>query len=144
MGSSRPGVSITTNSATGYDLSVHDEHDTWGANEPGGNTIPDWTGTSATPTAWAAGTAGYVGLTMLAETGPGTKDAKWGTGTTATDFVNNRYAGLDASVDTLVHERLGSSAGTDTVTVSWRADVAATQRAGAYDATLTWTALGVP
>lgn len=138
-------ISVSTNSPGGYQLLVRDESDAWALDAAGGATIPDWTGTSATPTVWAAGTSGGFGMSVLAVTGPGAKDtARWGTGSTATDYTNNRYAGLKATIDTLAHQRTSFSAGTDTVTVGWRANVGATQLAASYDATTSWTAIALP
>jgi hypothetical protein len=137
--------SVSPNSPGGYQLLVRDESDGWGFDSVGGATIPDWTGTSAAPSAWAANLGGGFGMTVLGVTGPGAKDtARWGTGSTPTDFANNRYAGLKATSDVLAHQRTSFSAGTDTVTVGWRVDVTSGQAATTYDATTNWTAVALP
>jgi hypothetical protein len=139
-------LTITTDSSGGYQLTARDESDAWGSDATsGGGLIADWTGTSAAPTAWATGVAGGMGMTVLSVSSPAAKDtARWGTGTLATDFTNNRYAGLKASTDTYAHTRASYAAAADTVTVGWRIDVPATQLAGTYDATVTWTATALP
>lgn len=137
-------LTVTTDSSGGYRLTARDESDLWGSDAPTGGTIPDWSGSSATPTAWPIATPGGMGMTVLQVTSPAPKDTRWGTGTTANDFANNRYAGLEASTDTLVHERLSFSSPSDTVTVGWRIDVPTGQADGLYDAAITWTAIALP
>ncbi|MCW2921518.1 MAG: hypothetical protein JWL76_1392 [Thermoleophilia bacterium] len=137
-------VTVTTDSPGGYQLVARDESDTWGADSAGGATVPDWTGTAAVPTTWTAGTSGGFGMTVLGATGPAAKHARWGTGTLPTDFVTNRYAGLDQTVDGPVHTRTSLSLPADTVTVGWRVNVGAGQAAGSYGATVVWTATALP
>ena len=137
-------VSVTADSPGGYRLVARDESDAWGADTPGGDTLVDWTGTAAAPTQWNPGVAGGFGITMLAATGLGAKDARWGTGTQATDLALNRYAGLDATVDGAIHQRTSFAAGTDTVTLGWRVNVPTTQPPGDYEATIAFTAIPLP
>jgi hypothetical protein len=84
-------------------------------------------------------------MTVVSVTSAAAKDtARWGTGSTATDYVNNRYAGLKATSDTLAHQRTSLSGATDTVTVGWRMHVPSTQPVASYDATISWTAVALP
>jgi hypothetical protein len=156
LGSGLPGddhtatsvVTITTDNASGYALAATDPSDTAGMDrDGGGDTFDDYTGTNATPTAWAAGTSGtngMFGMTVLAVTGATTtKLAKWGSGTLPTDFTNNLYAGL-RTTDTILHTRTSYFAPADTVTVGWRANPSATTQAGPYTAAVTFTATANP
>jgi hypothetical protein len=138
-------ITVNTNSPGGYQLFARDESDAWGADSATTPTIADWTGTSASPTVWASGVAGGMGMTVLSVTSPAAKDtARWGTGSTATDYVNNRYAGLKATTDTLAHQRTSFSAADDTVTVGWRMHAPTSQAVTSYDATISWTAVALP
>ena len=145
-------VTISTTSSSGYALTSTDASDTGAATctvgSCAGAWIPDWTGTGATPTTWAAGTtggAGHFGLTVLAVTGQTTtKLAKWGTGSTATDYVNNKYAGLRTTPSTL-HVTTGFNAGNDTVTTAYRAIAAPSGTlAGSYSAAISYAAVANP
>jgi hypothetical protein len=144
-------VSVTTSNSNGYNLTASDTSDTTGMQIlPAGDTLPDWTGTMATPTTWAASTSGYFGLTVLCvNSGPpcvgvGAKDtAKWGTGTADNDFVNNKYAALKTTPGT-IHNRATYSAATDTVTVGYRANFSSAESAGTYTTTVTYTGTANP
>lgn len=140
-------VTVTTNNATGYQLSATDQDDAWGVRKDASNSVPDWTGPGAAPTAWAAGTSGGFGISVLGATGGApTRLAKWGTGTntSATDFTNNLWAGLDLTSSTLLHERLTERTAADTVTVAYRGNVAASQQGGTYTGSITYTAVANP
>jgi uncharacterized delta-60 repeat protein len=134
-------IDVTTNNATGYSLGVTDTSNAWGLNRtPAGGTVDDWTGTSATPTTWAAATPGpngYFGLTVLsADAG---RLAKWGAGsTTESDFTNNLYLGLLTSSSVL--QTTAAPATNDTTTVAYRAAAASGTPAGSYSSTITYTA----
>lgn len=136
-------VTVSTNNAYGYTLEVRDGSDADGLTGAS-DTFVDWTGTDAAPSAWASGVSGadgYFGMTVLTVSGFTTsKLAKWGTGTTATDFTNNRYAGMKASSGVIVHTTAGYSSGTDTVTVAYRGNASATTLGGNYASVLTFTA----
>ncbi|MCW2921088.1 MAG: uncharacterized protein JWL76_962, partial [Thermoleophilia bacterium] len=140
-------VQVQTSSLNGYNLGVHD---TTGATGPactgggcGAATVPDWTGTVATPTLWTAGTSGGAGLTVLDATGG--RLAKWGTGTgtAATDFVANNFAGLTGTA-ALAHQRTTYSTGVDTVTFGYRMNVPGSTLGGSYETTVTYTATANP
>jgi len=144
-------ATITTSNATGYTLTATDVSDTAGpVCSVGGCTglnIPDWTGTDAAPTTWTVGTTGaggYFGLTVLGVTGgTSVKLPKWGTGTLATDFVLNKYAGMRTTTTT-VHARNTFYAPADTVTIAYRTIASGTTIAGVYNEVITYTALANP
>lgn len=141
-------VTITTTDVDGYTLTATDESDTWGTDCTCGGQIPDWTGSDTTPTTWAAGTAGYFGLTVRDTTGSvDDRLAKWGsansTGWPETDFTNNLFAGLDSIATTTLHQTAAATAG-DTITTSFRTNPAAGTPAGSYAATITYTVTANP
>lgn len=132
-------VSVTTNAANGYTLSLHD-----GVASPnssmlhtdGTTHITDYAGTIATPTAW---TGTGVGITLfVADT---TKEAKWGTGTTYND-ANNKYAGIPETA-TVAHTATGFHSGADTSSWAFKIDVPNTQKTGAYSGDVSFSATAV-
>ena len=142
-------VQVDTNNASGYSLSG-----AWGTDPiervATGEPVPDFAPTAPDPTSpWAAGAALGFGVTVLgADTGgvPHPRLARWGTGTdtAATDFTNNRYAGLAVGSPLLLHRRSAFDLGVDTVDVAVRANVPASQRGGSYAADLVVTAVANP
>jgi hypothetical protein len=137
-------ITVETTNSGGYQLTATDPNDSWGATA-GGATIPDWTGTGAVPSTWAAGASGYVGASIISATGG--RLAKWGTAGSwpATDYVNNRFAGLKATTPALLHERLSATTGAgDEVRLALRANPPAAQAPGAYVATVTLTTVAIP
>jgi hypothetical protein len=131
-------VTISSLNETGYTLSATDASDTVGLT--GASNIPDWTGTNATPTTWPIGTGGYFGLSVLSVSGTTTtKDPKWGTGSTANDFTNNKYAGLRNSTAVTLHNRPDFSTLDDVITFGYRVSSSASTPAGAYSSTVTIT-----
>jgi uncharacterized delta-60 repeat protein len=151
FGSALPGtdavlsttLTIATANATGYTLTATDDSDTAGMLCSCGGAVADWTGTNATPTVWAAGTAGGIGVTIRDATGG--RLAKWGTGTgtAATDYVNNKYAGLKQGTSTTLHTRASAAAG-DSVIATYRENVSTTTLAGSYTGTIVYTAVANP
>lgn len=142
-------ITVTTNATHGYTLLATDGSDANGGGLlPGfATTIPDWTGTNATPTAWAAGangTTGYVGVCVTGVTGPAARLAKWGSGTTAFDYVNNRYAGLKLGSSTTLHTRPTLSVAPEDVTLSVRLGVGTAVPSGTFQDTITVVALANP
>ncbi|MCW2925704.1 MAG: Transcriptional regulator [Thermoleophilia bacterium] len=138
-------VQVTTDSASGYQLLARDESDAWGLERVGGGpNIPDRQDGSVAPAPWATGAAGFFGVTVRDATGG--RLAKWGPGTgwPETDVTNNRYTALEATSDVLLHERTTYGTATDSVVVTWRADAALNQPAGAYDGVMTMTAVASP
>ena len=133
----------TTGATTGYTVTANDGNDAVGMTS-GVNTILDWSGTDLAPSVWASGNAGF-GVTVLHATGG--RLAKWGPGTntSATDFVNNKYAGLKGSSEVTLSNRTGVGVVTnDTAVISFRAQPSASQVAGVYTTTVTYTATAYP
>jgi hypothetical protein len=137
-------VSVTSSNVSGYTLTATDASDTTALQHTTfPDTIADWTGTPASPTAWAPGVSGYFGITVVSATG-GKDTARWGTGTLASDLSLNRYAGLRASTATLLFARAAYAAGTDTIVTSYRTNPSATQRPGAYAESVSYTVTANP
>lgn len=130
-------ATVTTNSANGYTLGVHDGSD---SNSPMVHTdtttyIPDLSsGDLTTPASWSSQTGVGVGL-YAADT---TKESKWGTGTTVCD-ANNKYAKVPAAT-TVAHAAAGYKASADTSSWSFKLNVANTQKTGYYEGNVTFTA----
>jgi hypothetical protein len=151
LGSAIPGfdaavghdVQVATTNASGYSLTATGPSDSWGMTDGSAPHVPRWSGAPGSPSAWAAGTSGGFGLTVVSSTG-GKDTARWGTGTTETDYVNNRYVGLLSSTSTLLQSTSVFSAATDTVRVGFRSNVDSTIPPGAYSATITFTAVANP
>lgn len=146
-GASTSTVTVTTNALNGYTLSATDEDDAWAARTASNDQVLDYAAPCTAPTAWAAGTAGGFGVTVLGATGGATSRlAAWGPGTNiaATDYVNNRYCGLDLGTSSTLHVRTGPYAGSDTVSVGYRVNVAAAQRAGSYSGVISYSVVANP
>jgi hypothetical protein len=141
-GSAATTVTISTNNATGFTLNATDASDTTGMAQGVVDTVPDWTGTAATPTTWVAGTGGYFGLTVTAATG-GKDTARWGTGVVATDYANNKYVGL-RTTSTMLHQTSTYSAAATTVTTGYRVDFSGAELPGTYTTTVTYTGVANP
>ncbi|MCW2922819.1 MAG: Por secretion system C-terminal sorting protein [Thermoleophilia bacterium] len=144
----QPGVDVTatssvdvwTNDRNGYTLTATGPDDAWGMDGPGAAVLPRWSGAPALPTTWAPGVSGAFGLTVLSASG-GKDTAAWGAGSTRTDFTNLRYVGLQLNTPAVLHRRNSYSAATDSIVTSYRANVAANQQAGVYNASVTYTAI---
>lgn len=141
-------VSVDTTNASGYTLSATDASDTTSLVHASSGAFDDWTGTDAAPSTWTAGTTGtngYFGATIVGTAGGAVpKLAKWGTGTTATDYVANRYAGLIASSPVLLHERATATPSTALITIGWRGTPSATTPSGSYSTTIALAAVANP
>jgi hypothetical protein len=136
-------VTLSTSNYNGYTLDATDASDTWGMNQAAVDTVPDWTGTNATPTTWAAGTAGYFGLTVLAASNGGKDTARWGTGAVPTAYATLKYVGL-RTTNTQLFTRSGFNPAAETVTTSYRVDMSAAELAGTYSTLVTYTATANP
>ncbi len=142
------GVTVATNNIGGYSLTA--KWNTQDLTSGGGATVPNFVPTAPElASTWTAGTTDGFGVTVLgADTAgvPYPRLARWGTGTDtlATDFVNNKYAGLAVANPLLLHRRSTYDAGMDTVDVAIRTNVSGTQAAGAYTSALVLTALANP
>lgn len=133
-------LSTTTNASNGYAITIADS--VAGSNSSMRHTdaatyIPDMnSGTITTPVLWVTGTHIGVGLSLYsAQT---TKEAAWGTGTTACD-VFNKWAGVGQTAVT-GHTVTGFRATADTSSWGWKVDVANTQKTGVYSGLVTFTA----
>jgi hypothetical protein len=126
-------VSVSTNNAAGYTLSLKDS-DTNTSLVSGGNNITAWTGTAASPTAlgnntwgWAVAGLGTFDASYSAETNNGSSATKW--------------AGIVASsgsADTL--KTTATTASGDTTTVWYAAKATTAMPNGTYSDTVTYTA----
>ncbi|MEO6867026.1 MAG: hypothetical protein ABI200_03310, partial [Gaiellales bacterium] len=143
-------VTVQSNALLGYTLSATDTSDVTGLacsiGGCAGSGIVDWTGTGPSPTVWNESGSNYgLGVTVLSSAHAPKNSAVWGSGTTARDFANNRYAGLKATAATTLHAPRRYIADTPDVTVlGLRARVSPTQRAGPYAGIITFTVVANP
>lgn len=132
-------LSITTNASNGYTVGLHDVAGTNSAMLHTDTTtyIPDMlTGTLATPIAWVTGVTTGLGVTMFAA--DTTKEAGWGTGTTACDGAFNKWAAVPAA-SAVGHTAATYKAGADTSSWNWKVNVLNTQKTGVYSGNVTFT-----
>jgi hypothetical protein len=94
-------------------------------------TIPDISGTIASPAAWTEAVTKGFGFTL---TGGTSLEGKWGTN------PSYAYAALPADA-TLYHSRTGLTGGAvESTTIQYRADTIASQKQGTYSTTVVYTA----
>jgi hypothetical protein len=99
-----------------------------------GTTIPDVSGTIASPTAWLEGTTKGFGFTISSGTNV---EAKWGTN------PNYNYAAF-TTTDTTIHDKPGYTNYWDDTVIRYRLDVANSQLTGAYRTNVTYSAVVKP
>lgn len=114
----------------------------------GGIDVFNGLGNCTTPTSatavWATGTSTGLGFANYGFTGGSAKSTCWGTGTTSTD-ANNKYAALQASSSASSFISSSGFSGIPTVvSIAYRLDVPATQRATSYDGGVVYTATSNP
>lgn len=117
--------------APGYMVSVQQS----GNLTSGAQTIPAVPHSITTPGAWQEGSTIGLGLSLVSDTA-GTLPTKWQSG--------SAYAAIPNSSSTL-YTRTGSTSGTtDTLALRYRIDVSASQAAGDYTNTVTYTGTMTP
>ncbi len=132
VSSSSDTVTVNTNNATGYTLTLEDA-DASTTLTSGGNNFTAHSGTFASPTALSSGTWGYA----LASAGG--FDASYST-ETSNGSSTSKWAGVPASGSAVTIKTTGTSATNDTTTVWWAAKADNTQPNGVYTDTVTYTA----
>ncbi len=120
-------VTVITDAPGGYDLLISKDHELTHSID-GSTTIPDYTGSIATPTTWSG-----IGLGFTITSGTDV-DVKWGT------TPNNNYAGIP-NLDTVFHEKSGYTSGDDITVIEYKIDVSGTQRSGEYTNNITYAAI---
>jgi hypothetical protein len=124
---------IVRTGAGGYDLYV--QRPTPLTHTDTVTTIPDISGTIASPAAWTEGTTKGFGFTLTAGT---QVEAKYGTN------PNYNYAALPSG-STIFHSRTGLNGGIPEVTtIQYRADTTTTQKQGTYSTQVIYTATTKP
>ncbi len=124
---------IVRTEAAGYDLYVNKTAPVTHTDNT--TTIPDISGSIASPSAWTEGTTKGVGFTLTAGT---QLEGSWGTN------PNYMYAAIPSS-STLFHSRTGENAGVaEATTVQYRADTNSTQKQGLYSTTVIYSATAKP
>jgi len=120
---------VVKTDAGGYDLYVQRPKPL--THTDGTTTIPDISGTIASPIAWSEGTTKGFGFTLTNFFGA---DTNWGT---SPDY---KYAALPSTA-TVYHSRIGLSGGvSETTTMQYRVDALPQQKQGTYSTTVIYTA----
>lgn len=133
VSSSSDTVTVNTNNATGYTLTLADADATTSLVN-GGNTITAHSGTQASPTALAANTWGYrvVGVGGF---GAGAYSAETNNGSSS-----STWAGVPATGSPNTLKTTGTVASNDTTTVWYGVKVTTSKPTGVYTDTVTYTA----
>lgn len=123
-------VTVTTDAWGGYDLLINQDHDLRNVDD-GVTTIASTNmGDIATPALWGGTTKG-LGFSIVDGT---SVDAKWGA------TPNFKYANIP-NTETVIHEKTGYTSGGDDTTVEYKIDVESSQKSGAYNNLVTYTAI---
>jgi hypothetical protein len=133
---------VTTTNVHGYTAYAYGPSDTWAMSDglSGATHVIPGRGAVNSPTAWPAGTSGYFGLSVLAATG--SKDtARWGTGTTATDYANLNWGWGGTSTGLMLNTRSAYDPAAQNIDLAVRANPPATADPGQYTTTLVLTAV---
>lgn len=120
---------IVRSSASAYNISVQQDHDL----QSGATTIPAVSGSIASPAAWSEGVTRGLGFTLI---GAPSLDSKWGSG--------GSYAAFPGVATTFYSTSSHTSGQVDVINTRLRLDVSATQPAGAYGNTITYTGTTTP
>ena len=131
-GSPNTGTSkatVTTDAWGGYNLLIHQNHDLLHTVDATTTIGGFATGDIATPALW--GTGKGLGISVISGSGV---DAKWGTS------PGFKYASVP-NVATVIHEKAGYTSGGDDTIVEYKIDVDSTQKSGAYNNLVTYTAI---
>jgi hypothetical protein len=136
--------STTTNGSDGYELSVkRDDGDTTiDLTTDASTNIPDkpaWTSATPNSNIWA-GTGMAFRLMQTGTDSNAYSSTWWGTDDTA---PNAKFAGFPSSYDKIAVDTV-YSASASTVVIGYKLDVAATQKSGTYDGTITFQAVSKP
>ncbi len=121
-------LTTTTNGSGGFTTTIARPS---GSNTltSGANSITEWTGTNATPTAWPSSSTAAFGYTSNV--------TPLGTGTTARFGDNNVWAGASTSALEIDYSNVGVSA--HTAKIGYRVRFTPTTLAGAYTGTILYT-----
>ncbi len=132
VSSANDTVTVNTNNATGYTLTLADSDASVNLTS-GGNTIGAHSGTQASPTALAANTWGY------AVAGVGGFDGAYSAESNSTSS-SSTWAGVPASSSPIQLKSTASTATNDTTTVWYGVRATSAQPGGTYSDTVTYTA----
>ncbi len=138
---------VTTNAESGFDLEVQrdDPDTTMDKTDDATTNITDKTEWDSTAGAGDGNAASWTGtgLGFTVYASDATKNTTWwGTGITETDS-NNLYAGFPSAYDTIMDHDSYSSSSLDT-SIGYKLDVAATQKSGSYDGSITYQVVTKP
>ena len=136
LGSLNPGSPVTgtttttiaTDSSAGYNLAI--QKDKLMTHTDAVTTIPDWTGTIATPTTYTG-----TGLGFTVSSGSSV-EAKWGSGT--------KYAAIPTQTKTTYHQLISSISTPNNTTIEYKLDVDGVQKAGTYSTNVAIFATPLP
>jgi len=138
LSNSSDTVSVSTNNAAGYVLTLNDSDATTTLAD-GSNTFTATSGTKTAPIALTNGTWGWA--VPSGTTGIGTNgfDASYASEPNSTTSTST-WAGMPASGSPVMLKTTAATASADTTTVWYAAKAAVTQPTGTYTDTVTYTA----
>lgn len=136
LGALNPGTPITgtttstvrTDSSAGYTIAI--QKAALMRHSDAVTTIPDWTGTIATPTTF---TGVGLGFTISAGT---SVDSKWSSGT--------KFAAIPTGTPSVFHSVISSISTGNTTTVTYTLDSVASQKVGSYATSVAYRATALP
>lgn len=131
-------VSVTTNKANGYNLSVAD-NDATTTLVSGANTLTASSGTKTAPVALTNGTWGFAVASGTTGIGTNGFDASYSAESSSTSSTS-KWAGMPATGSPMMIKTTATTASADTTTVWFAAKVATSQPTGTYTDTVTYTA----
>lgn len=131
-------VSVSTNNATGYTLTLNDS-DATTTLASGSDTFTAASGTKTAPAALTNGTWGWAVANGTTGIGTNGFDASYASESNNTSSTS-KWAGIAASGSPVMIKTTASTASADTTTVWYAAKAAVTQPTGTYTDTVTYTA----
>ena len=131
-------VTVSTNSPTGYVLTLADS-DATTTLVSGGNTIAAHNGTKTAPTALTGNSWGVAVATGTTGIGTNGFDASYATETNSGSSVS-KWAGVPATGSPMMIKTTATTASADTTTVWYGVRATTSQTSGAYADTVTYTA----
>ncbi len=139
LGALAPGSPVTgtttstvaTDSSAGYLLAL--QKDRLMTHTDATTTIPDFSGTIATPATYTDGVDTGFGFTVSAGTAI---ESKWGSGT--------KFAAIPTQTKTTYHTLISSISAPNTTTITYKLDAAGGQKAGSYSTSVAIFATPLP
>jgi hypothetical protein len=133
---------VVTSNVHGYSAYVTGPSDTWAMSDglTGATHEIPGRGTVGTPTAWAPGTAGFFGVSVLSATG-GKDTSRWGAGTDTSNLNLLNWGWGGRATPMLLNTRSAYDPLAQDISMAIRANAPPTADPGTYTTTLVFTAV---